>query len=342
LLFKPSGATFIPSMNAGDKIAIAIVGYGNVGRGVEAAIKLNSDTKLVAIFTRRPERVREAAKNVPVLSIEDSVPSDLEIDVAILCGGSKADTPVQGPVFARRFNTVDSFDTHAAIPAYFQTMDEIARAHGHVSIISTGWDPGIFSLMRVLGEAFLPQGKQYTFWGPGVSQGHSDAARQVHGVRDARSYTLPIERAVEHVRRGEMPAFSKREQHQRVVYVVPEAGADREKIRQTIVTMPHYFADYNTEVIFITQEEMAARHARLPHGGFVFAAGGTGEKNRHVLEYRCQLASNPEFTGNVLVAFARAAHRLSAEGRSGAFTVLDIPPRYLSPHAVATLLKEFL
>jgi diaminopimelate dehydrogenase len=337
-------------MNAGDKIAIAIVGYGNVGRGVEAAIKLNSDTKLVAIFTRRPEHVREAAKNVPVLSIEDSVPSDVELDVAILCGGSKADTPVQGPMLARRFNTVDSFDTHAAIPEYYQTMDGIARAHGHVSIISTGWDPGIFSLMRVLGDAFLPQGKQYTFWGPGVSQGHSDAARQVNGVTDARSYTLPIERAVERVRSGEMPAFSKRELHQRVVYVVPEAGADREKIRQAIVTMPHYFAEYNTEVIFITREEMAARHASLPHGGFVFAAGVTGKgtsgvpgkENRHVLEYRCQLASNPDFTGNALVAFARAAHRLSTEGRSGAFTVLDIPPRYLSPHAAATLLKDFL
>jgi len=281
-------------------------------------------------------------KDIPVLSIDASVPSDLEIDVVILCGGSKADTPVHGPVFAKRFNTVDSFDTHAVIPSYFQTMDELARAHGHVSIIATGWDPGILSLMRVLGDAFLPQGKQYTFWGPGVSQGHSDAARQVDGVLDARSYTLPLERAVERLRRGEMPAFSKREQHQRVVYVVPEAGADREKIRQAIVTMPHYFAEYDTEVIFITREEMAARHARLPHGGFVFAAGITGEKNRHVLEYRCQLASNPEFTGNVLVAFARAAYRLSAEGRSGAFTVLDIPPRYLSPHAAATLLNEYL
>jgi diaminopimelate dehydrogenase len=329
-------------MNAGDKITIAIAGYGNVGRGVEAAIKLNSDTELVAIFTRRPERVREAVKGVPILSIDASVPSDVDIDVVILCGGSKADTPVQGPIFAKRFNTVDSFDTHADIPEYFQTMDEITRAHGHVSIISTGWDPGIFSLMRVLGDAFLPQGKQYTFWGPGVSQGHSDAARQVKGVMDARSYTLPIERAVERVRSGEMSSFSKREQHQRVVYVVPEAGADREKIRQAIVTMPHYFADYDTEVIFITREEMAARHARLPHGGFVFSVGVTGEKNQHVLEYRCQLASNPEFTGNVLVAFARAAHRLSTEGRSGAFTVLDIPPRYLSPHSAATLWKEFL
>jgi diaminopimelate dehydrogenase len=329
-------------MKAGDKITIAIVGYGNVGRGVEAALKLNLDTELVAIFTRRPERVREVVKDVPVLSSDASVPLDLEINVAILCGGSKADTPVQGPIFARRFNTVDSFDTHADIPEYFQTMDEITRAHGHVSIISTGWDPGIFSLMRVLGDAFLPQGKQYTFWGPGVSQGHSDAARQVKGVMDARSYTLPIERAVERVRSGEMSSFSKREQHQRVVYVVPEAGADREKIRQAIVTMPHYFADYDTEVIFITREEMAARHARLPHGGFVFSVGVTGEKNQHVLEYRCQLASNPEFTGNVLVAFARAAHRLSTEGRSGAFTVLDIPPRYLSPHVAATLLKEFL
>jgi diaminopimelate dehydrogenase len=341
-----------------DKITIAIAGYGNVGRGVEAALKLNADTQLVAIFTRRPELVREAVKDVPVLSIEDTVPSAVELDVVILCGGSKADTPVQGPMFAKRFNTVDSFDTHAAIPEYYQKMDEIARMQGHVSIIATGWDPGIFSLMRVLGDAVLPQGKQYTFWGPGVSQGHSDAARQVNGVSDARSYTLPIERAVERVRSGEMPAFSKREQHQRVVYVVSETGANREQIRQAIVTMPHYFAEYNTEVIFITQEEMAARHSSLPHGGFVFASGVTGKgisevtgtgtsevigkENRHVLEYRCQLESNPEFTGNVLVAFARAAHRLSTEGRSGAFTVLDIPPRYLSPHAAATLRQDFL
>ena len=338
-------------MKAGNKIAIAIVGYGNVGRGVEAAINLNADTKLVALFTRRPELVRDAVKDIPVLSTEDTVPSAVKIDVVILCGGSKADTPVQGPIFARRFTTVDSFDTHAAIPEYFETMDKIARAHGHVSIIATGWDPGLFSIMRVLGDAFLPQGKQYTFWGPGVSQGHSDAARQVKGVVDARSYTFPVERAVERVRSGEIPTFSKRELHQRVVYVVPEAGADREQIRQTIVTMPHYFADYNTEVIFITREEMTAQHACLPHGGFVFASGVTGtgtsevtgkEVNRHVLEYRCQLESNPEFTGNVLVAFARAAHRLSIEGRSGAFTVLDIPPRYVSPHAAATLRKDFL
>jgi diaminopimelate dehydrogenase len=325
-----------------ERINIAIAGYGNVGRGVEAAIKLNADTELVAVFTRRPEQVREELKDVSVLRSEDPVLEEIEIDVVILCGGSKEDIPVQGPQFATRFNTVDSFDTHAAIPSYFQKMDSIAQEHGHVHIISAGWDPGIFSLMRVLGDAFLPQGKQYTFWGRGVSQGHSDAARKVKGVFDARAYTLPVEQAVERVRDGEAPEFTKREMHKRLVYVVPEPGADQERIRKDIVTMPHYYDKYDTEVAFITQEEMAKNHTKLPHGGFVFASGMTGARNKHMLEYRCQLESNPEFTASVLVACARAAYRLKNEGRKGAFTLLDIPPRYLSPHSAERLRRDFV
>jgi diaminopimelate dehydrogenase len=315
-----------------EKIAIAIAGYGNVGRGVEAAIKLNEDTELAAVFTRRPERVREELKDGCVLQSEEPVPADIQIDVVILCGGSKEDIPVQGPQFAARFNTVDSFDTHADIPSYFEKMNSIAQEHDHVSIVSAGWDPGIFSLMRVLGDAFLPQGKQYTFWGRGVSQ----------GVFDARAYTLPVEEAVERVRNGEAPEFTKREMHKRLVYVVPEPGADREQIRRGIVTMSHYYDEYDTEVVFISADEMAKNHTELPHGGFVFASGVTGAGNKHMLEYRCQLESNPEFTANVLVAYARAAYRLKKEGRRGAFTILDIPPRYLSPHSAATLRKDFM
>lgn len=326
-----------------EKINIAMVGYGNVGRGVEAATKLNVDTELVAVLTRRPEQVRKEIKEVPVFhSEEDPVPEDIQIDVAILCGGSREDIPVHGPKFAMRFNTVDSFDTHAAIPSYFQKMDSIAEEHGNVHIISTGWDPGIFSLMRVLGDAFLPQGKHYTFWGEGVSQGHSDAARKVEGVLDARAYTIPIEAVVRQVRTGETPEFIKSEMHKRLVYVVTEEGADRERIKSRIVMMPHYYDEYDTEVIFISKEEMVENHSKLPHGGFVFTSGLTGRGNKQILEYRCQLESNPEFTANVLVACARAAYRLNKEGHKGAFTLLDIPPRYLSPHSVETLRKSFM
>jgi diaminopimelate dehydrogenase len=325
-----------------EKINIAIAGYGNVGRGVEAALKRNADTELVAVFTRRPEQVGKIVKDLPVFQLEDPVPDEVHIDAVILCGGSKEDIPVQGPQFAAQFNTVDSFDTHASIPSYFQTMDSIAKEHGQVSIISAGWDPGIFSLMRVLGDAFLLQGKQYTFWGRGVSQGHSDAARKVTGVSDARAYTLPIEAALQRVRGGEAPDFSKRAMHKRLVYVVAEDRADHERIRQEIVTMPHYYDEYDTEVVFIGKEEMAKQHSKLPHGGFVLASGETGKGNKHMLEYRCQLESNPEFTATILVACARAAYRLHKEGRTGAFTVLDIPPGYLSPHAAETLRKDFM
>ncbi|MHC1610466.1 MAG: diaminopimelate dehydrogenase [Candidatus Methanospirareceae archaeon] len=326
-----------------EKINIAVVGYGNVGRGVEAATRINADTELVAVLTRRPEQVRKEVKDVPVFHSErDTLPEEIRIDVAILCGGSREDIPVQGPKFARRFNTVDSFDTHALIPSYFHEMDSIAEEHGNVHIISAGWDPGIFSMMRVLGDAFLPQGKQYTFWGEGVSQGHSEAARRVEGVLDARAYTIPVEDAVRRVRSGETPEFTKREMHKRLVYVLAEEGADQERIRTEIVTMPHYYDEYDTEVIFISREEMAEDHAKLSHGGFVFTSGLTGLGNRQILEYRCQLESNPEFTANVLVACARAAYRLKKEGRRGAFTLLDIPPRYLSPHSADTLRRSFV
>lgn len=326
-----------------EKINIAMVGYGNVGRGVEEATKINADTELVAVLTRRPEQVRKEIKDVPVFHTdEDPLPEDIQIDVVILCGGSKEDIPVQGPKFARRFNTVDGFDTHAAIPSYFQKLDSIAEEYGNVHIISAGWDPGIFSLERVLGDAFLPMGKHYTFWGEGVSQGHSDAARKVKGVLDARAYTIPIEQAVRRVRTGAAPELTKREMHKRLVYVVAEEGADQERIRKEIVTMPHYYDEYDTEVIFISKEEMAGNHAKLPHGGFVFTSGLTGAGNKQILEYRCKLESNPEFTANVLVACARAAYRLNKEGRKGAFTLLDIPPGYLSPHSAETLRKSFM
>jgi len=326
-----------------EKINIALVGYGNVGRGVEGALKLklNADTELVAVLTRRPEQVRKELKDVPVFHSEENT-EDIQIDVGILCGGSKEDIPVQGPKFAKRFNTVDSFDTHADIPSYFQRMDSIAKEHGHVHVISTGWDPGIFSLMRVLCDAFLPKSKQYTFWGEGVSQGHSDAARKVEGVQDARAYTIPIEQAVRRVRSGETPEFTKRELHTRLVYVVAEEGADVERIRRDVTTMPHYYDENETEVLFISKEEMVENHSKLPHGGFVLTSGVTGEVNKQILEFRCQFESNPGFTANVLVACARAAFRLSKEGHKGAFTMLDIPPRYLSPHSAETLRKSFM
>ena len=324
-------------------INVAIAGFGNLGRGVKKALEKNPDMTLVAMFTRRPDQVKKGIKDVTVLSSEKfSLPKGLHIDVVVLCGGSKDDVPVQGPFFAKMFSTVDSFDTHADIPRYFKKMDSIAKRNGNVSVISAGWDPGIFSLERVLGDAFLPGNKGYTFWGKGVSQGHSDAARQVDGVLDARQYTIPIESALRRVRAGETPDFSKRQMHKRVVYVVARRGADREKIRQEIAQMPNYYADYDTEVIFISAKEMAAEHSVYPHGGFVMTSGITGENNRQILEYRCQLQSNPEFTGGVLVACARAAHRLKAQGQSGAFTMLDVPPAFLSPYSDEDLRHRFI
>ena len=321
---------------------VAIAGYGNVGRGVSKAIKNNPDMKLIAVFSRRPEVVQKEITGIPVIKIDKDAPKpSVPIDIAILCGGSKEDVPVQGPLFARWYSTVDSFDTHADIPKYFQKMDTIAKEKGNVSIISAGWDPGIFSLERVLGDAFLPGSKGYTFWGIGVSQGHSDAARTIEGVIDARSYTYPIKSALKEVRDGKTPDFSKRQMHKRVVYVVAEEGADKEKIRKAITGMPNYFSDYDTEVNFISRAQMAKEHSAYPHGGFVMTSGATGEKNKQIIEYRCQLASNPEFTGSVLVACARAAFRLKASGHKGAYTMLDIPPAFFSPHSGETLRSKY-
>lgn len=322
---------------------IGIVGYGNLGRGVKSAVERAPDMELVAIFTRRPSEVTKEIDDILILnSQEPAVPRDISIDVAILCGGSKEDTPVQGPLFARMFNTVDSFDTHADIPSYFNQMDSIAKEHGNVSIISAGWDPGVFSVERVLGEAYLPGGKGYTFWGRGVSQGHSDAARKVKGVIDARQYTIPIESAIARIRAGRTPEFSKKEMHKRVVYVVAQHAANRKRIRKEIVEMPDYYADYNTKVIFITRDQMRRKHSTYPHGGFVLTSGVTGENSRQVIEYRCQLRSNPEFTGSVLVACARAGWRLKQSGHKGAFTMLDIPPVLFSQHSDDVLRSSFM
>lgn len=321
------------------KINVGIVGYGNVGRGVKQALEKNADMKLVAILTRRPEQVRKEIKDVHVFHTDEPLSKSVEIDVAVLCGGSRKDMPIQGPKFAEKYNTVDSFDTHADIPRYFKKMDYIAKKHGNVSIISAGWDPGIFSLERVLGGAFLPESKRYTFWSKGVSLGHSDAARRVKGVLDAIQYTIPVEEAIQRIRAGDAPDFSKREMHKRVVYVVPEKGADLKKIRKEITEMPKYFEGYDTEVIFITEKEMK-KHSTFPHGGFVFTSGVTGDGNKQILEYRCQLENNPEFTANVLVACARAAYRLNEKGYRGAFTLVDFPLRFLSPYSGEFLRKK--
>ncbi len=324
-------------------INVAIVGYGNVGRGVIAALGASADMKLVAAFSRRPEQVAKQLKGVEVLNTEKfSLPKSMKIDVAILCGGSKEDVPVQGPMFAKKFSTVDSFDTHADIPRYFKKIDAIARSNGSVSIVSAGWDPGIFSMERVLGHAFLPGGKGFTFWGPGVSQGHSDAARTVEGVADARQYTLPIESALEKVRSGKTPDFTKRQMHKRLVYVVAKKGADKERIRREIVTMPNYYAEYDTDVVFISEKEMAAEHSAYPHGGFVLTSGTVGKGSRQILEYSCKLESNPGFTGSVLVACARAAYRLKKQGQAGAYTMLDIPLALYSPQSAEEMRSHFV
>jgi diaminopimelate dehydrogenase len=325
-------------------INVAVAGYGNLGRGVISALGKNKDLQFVALFSRRPEEVKKQVKDVPVFSTEEfALPRGLSVDVVVLCGGSRLDTPLHGPLFAHKFNTVDSFDTHADIPAYFAKMDAVGRETGNVSVISAGWDPGIFSLERVLGDAFLPGAKGYTFWGVGVSQGHSDAARTVPGVADARSYTLPVEKALQQVRSGEVPDFTKRQMHTRRVFVVAEKGADQERIRREISGMPNYFDEYNVEVIFIGREEMAKNHSAIPHGGFVLTTGTTGKVNtRQILEYRCQLQSNPEFTGSVLVACARAAFRLKERGSKGCFTMLDVPPALFSPHSGEELRHHFM
>lgn len=326
-----------------ERVRVAIVGYGNLGRGVEKAVRQNQDMELVAIFSRRPAgTVKVMDKNAAVLNVADAGKYIDKIDVAILCGGSATDLPVQGPQFARLFNTVDSFDTHARIPEYYEKVDRIAREAGHLSAISIGWDPGLFSMNRLLFEAVLPAGSTYTFWGKGVSQGHSDAIRRVEGVRDAVQYTIPVPEAMERVRQGENPQLSTREKHVRQCFVVAEDGADKERIAREIKEMPAYFADYDTEVIFISEEELKREHSAMPHGGFVIRSGKTGEGHKQLLEFSLKLENNPEFTASVLLAYARAVHRLNKEGQTGARTVFDIPLSYLSPESPDVLRKKLL
>lgn len=326
-------------------IRIGIMGYGNLGKGIECAIAQNDDTTLAAVFTRRdPATVKIQTEGVPVYHADDAVEHKDEIDVMILCGGSATDLPEQTPEFVKYFNVVDSFDTHAKIPEHFDNVDVAAKASGKVGIISVGWDPGMFSLNRLYGNAILVDGKDYTFWGKGVSQGHSDAIRRVEGVLDAKQYTVPVPEALEAVRNGENPELTTREKHTRVCYVVAEEGADLARIENEIKTMPNYFADYDTTVHFISADELKRDHSGIPHGGFVIRTGKTGMRgeNKHVIEYSLKLDSNPEFTTSVLIAYARAAVRMNNEGVSGAKTVFDIPPAYLSPKSGAELRKELL
>jgi diaminopimelate dehydrogenase len=326
-----------------NQIKVGIVGYGNLGRGTVEAIKQCPDMKLVAIFTRRtPDSVSVDESNVQVLHISDAEKYKDEIDVMILCGGSATDLPDQGPYFARMFNTIDSYDTHAKIPEYFNAVDNATKESGKISIISVGWDPGLFSLNRLMAEAILPNGENYTFWGKGLSQGHSDAIRRVEGVLGGVQYTVPIAEAVEKVKSGENPELTTAEKHQRVCYVVAEEGYDKAKIEHDIVTMPNYFADYRTEVNFITAEELKANHSKLPHGGFVIRGGKTGDNHKQIIEFSLNLDSNPEFTASVLVAYARAAYRLNKEGQAGAKTVYDVAPGYLSPRSAEDLRRDLL
>ena len=315
------------------KIRIGIVGYGNIGRGVEQSIKRNDDMELKAVFTRRdPASVKIQTEGAEVKHFDDMEAMKDEIDVMILCGGSATDLPVIGPKVAASFNTIDSFDTHAKIPEYFANVDKAAKEGKNVSIISVGWDPGMFSLNRLYAESILVQGSTYTFWGKGVSQGHSDAIRRIEGVKNGIQYTVPIEAAVDQVRSGSEPELTTRQKHLRECYVVAEEGADKAAIEEAIKTMPNYFDEYDTTVTFITEEELKENHSKMPHGGFVMRSGMTGEnENTHqMIEYSLKLESNPEFTGSVLVAYARAAHRLSKKGESGARSVFDIAPAMLS------------
>lgn len=320
-----------------DKIKVGIVGYGNLGRGVENALKQNPDMELVAIFSRREGVCGQ--KMVHISKIEEFKD---KVDVMILCGGSATDLPVQGPQLAKWFNTVDSFDTHAKIPEYFAAVDEAAKEGGNLSLISTGWDPGLFSLNRLLANAVLPNGKDYTFWGKGISQGHSDAIRRVEGVADAKQYTVPVAAALDEVRSGSNPELTTRQKHERVCYVVAKEGADKAKIEQDIKTMPNYFADYNTTVHFISQEELDKNHSAMPHGGFVIRTGETGDGTKQRMEFSLELGSNPAFTSSVLVCCARAVARMAKKENVGAVTIFDVPFAYLSPKSGEELRRELL
>ncbi len=326
-------------------IRIGILGYGNLGRGVECAIKQNSDMELVAVFTRRqPQDLNILTKEAKILNVAEIEKFTDEIDVLILCGGSATDLPRQTKEYAKYFNVIDSFDTHANIPAHFEAVEKAAKEGGKIAIISVGWDPGMFSLNRLYANAILTEGKDYTFWGKGVSQGHSDAIRRVEGVLDAKQYTIPLEEALKSVRNGENPELSIRQKHIRECFVVAKEGANLEKIEEEIKNMPNYFFDYDTTVHFITEEELKKNHSGIPHGGFVIRSGNTGwnKENKHIIEYSLKLDSNPEFTSAVLVAYARAAYRLSKEGNSGCKTVFDIAPAYLSIKTGEELRKEML
>ena len=326
-------------------IKIGILGYGNLGKGVECAVKHNPDMELAAVFTRRDKAsLKVLTPGVKVCSVQEAESMKDEIDVMILCGGSATDLPVQTPELAKNFHVVDSFDTHARIPEHFEAVDAAAKESGHVGIISVGWDPGMVSLNRLYGSAVLPEGKDYTFWGRGVSQGHSDAIRRVEGVKDARQYTVPVEAALQAVRNGENPELTTRQKHTRECFVVAEEGADLKRIEEEIVTMPNYFADYDTTVHFISEEELMRDHKGIPHGGFVIRTGKTGWENEHshVIEYSLKLDSNPEFTASVIAAYARAAYRLGKEGVTGCKTVFDIAPAYLSSMSGEELRKHLL
>ncbi len=314
-------------------IRIGILGYGNLGRGVECAIRQNPDMELLAVFTRRnPEDVKILTETAQVCRVSEAGQWKDRIDVMIICGGSATDLPKQTPEYAKMFHVVDSFDTHARIPEHFAAVDAAAKEAGKTALISVGWDPGMFSLNRMYANAILPEGKDYTFWGRGVSQGHSDAIRRIEGVKDAKQYTIPVETALSAVRKGETPDLTTRQKHTRECFVVLEEGADAAKVEQEIKTMPNYFADYDTTVHFISEEELKKNHSGIPHGGFVLRSGVTGweKEHRHLIEYSLKLDSNPEFTSSVIAAYARAAYRLASEGQTGCKTVFDIPPAYLS------------
>ncbi len=321
-------------------IRIGIVGYGNLGKGVEKAVQQAPDMELVAVFSRRP--LAETASGVPAVSTTKAGDYADKIDVMLLCGGSATDLAEQGPQFAALFNTVDSFDTHAKIPDYFAAMNETANASGKTALISIGWDPGLFSLQRLVAGAVLPNGTDYTFWGKGVSQGHSDAVRRIPGVKNAKQYTIPRDAAIDAVRSGQRPTITGTEAHIRDCYVVAEAGADLAAIETAIKTMPNYFVGYETHVNFISEETFNQEHAGIPHGGFVFRSGQTSAGVNHVIEFALTLDSNPEFTASVLTAYARAAYRLAAHGHRGAATIFDVPPAWLSPKTGAELRKELL
>lgn len=326
------------------KIRVAIVGYGNLGRGVECAVTNAEDMELVALFTRRDPESITTRTDIPVYHIDNILDMKDKIDVLVLCGGSANDLPIQTPELAKNFNVIDSFDTHARIPEHFENVDSSSKSGDKISLISAGWDPGMFSINRVIGQAILPNGKDYTFWGRGVSQGHSDAIRRIPGVKDARQYTVPVDDAINSVRNGENPALTTRQKHTRECYVVAEDGADLKAIENAIVTMPNYFADYDTTVNFITQEELDANHKGIPHGGMVFRCGTTGfnNENKHIIEYKLSLDSNPEFTSSVITAYARAIFRMYCEGVRGCKTVFDVAPGYLHPASAEELRKNLL